>query len=198
MLRLRRFITPGQVVHLTLDLDGKHTLAIATYAGGDVTGTGGALTLLTPVVSSVARPDRGVDTTTWLTELPPVARSGPATSVAVLGSPSTTLYGGSLVLVAEPSHKTLVGTVDYDLGGWYTMLTGVPRVTGADFSPPTGRIRLFGDGALLATVECTLGNALSTVDVTGVHRLRVELVVDPAPDTAFLPWGVGLADPRLT
>lgn len=197
VLRLRRFITPGQVVHLTLDLSGKHSLSIATYASGDAAGTGGALTLLTPVVTTVPRPERGVDTTTWLTELRPVAHSGPATSIAVLGSLSTTLYGGSLVMISKPSPLTLVGTVDYDLGGAYTALTGLPRVTGADFNA-TGRIRVYGDGALLATLERNLGNTPAAVDVTGVHRLRVELVADPAPDTAFFPWGVGLADPRLT
>ena len=198
VLRLRRFIRPGQVVPLTLDLGGRHTLTIATYASGDAAGTGGALTLLTPVVTTVPRPERGLDTTVWLTERRPVAQSGPATSIVVLGSLSTTLYGGSLVMVSQPSRTTLVGTVDYDLGGAATTLTGVPRVTGADFSAPTGRIRVYGDGALLATLECTLGDGVATVDVTGVHRLRIELVADPAPDTAFFPWGVGLADPRLT
>ena len=197
VLRLRRFITPGQIVPLTLDLGGKHALTIATYASGDAAGTGGALTLLTPVVTTVPRPERGVDTITWLTELRPVAHSGPATSIAVLGSLSATLYGGSLVMVSGPSPMTLVRTVDYDLGGSYTTLTGLPRVTGAD-SSATGRIRVYQDSAPVATLECALADTPTAVDVTGVHRLRVELVADPATDTAFFPRAVGLADPRLT
>ena len=197
-LRLRRFIKPGQVVPLSLDLRGKHTLDIASYDRGDGDADfGGALTLITPVVTTVPRTERGVDTSTALSELRPAARTGPVSTNRVLGHLTSTLYGGSFTVSSGPSPMTVVGTVDYDLGGSFTTLTGVPLIYGEAFAGTTGRVHVYGDGVLLATLEGAFEERAAAVDVTGVHRLRVELVTDPTPDMWIYPWGVGLADPRL-
>jgi len=203
VLRLRRFLKPGQVLPLTLDLRGKHTLSLTSYDRGPLdNGFGGAVVLATPVVSTAARTERGVDTNTALSELHPTARTGPVAADLVLGFLSNNLFGGSLAVFSGPSPTTVVGTFDYDLAGTYTSLTGVPLITGEGSAQTTGRVRLYGDGKLLSTFEGVLYRGVelgrATVDVTGVQRLRIELVADPTPDTWIYSWGVGLADPRLS
>jgi uncharacterized membrane protein len=134
---------------------------------------------------------------TALSELHPTARTGPVVDNVVLGSLNTILFGGSLTVSSGPSPRTVVGTFDCNLAGAYTTLTGLPLIYGEASNQTTGRIRAYGDGALLATLEGTFAELASTVDVTGVKQLRVELVTDPTPEMWIFPWGVGLADPRL-
>ena len=65
----------------------------------------------------------------------------------------------------------------------------------------TGSVTVIGDGHLLATWTAPLSNTTPgrSVDVTGVHRLRIQL---DAPDVSSqfwaFQWGVALQDPRLS
>ncbi len=197
-LRLRRFITPGQVVPLTLDLRGRHTLTLRSVDRGPFDlDFGAAVVLVSPAVSTVPRPERGADAGTALSELRPVATVGPVRTDQLLGSTLSRLFGGSLELDSHASPTSLAATVDYDLGGPFTSLTGVALITGDSSAQTTGRVRIYGDGALLATIEGDLDQRTDTVDVTGVRRLRVELVTDPTPRMWTFSWGIGLGDPRL-
>ena len=198
-LRLRRFITPGQVVPLTLDVRGRHTLTLTSVDRGPLDlDFGAAVVLVSPVVSTVPRTERGVDTSTALSELRPVAMSGPVRTDQLVGSTTSRLFGGSLELDSPASPASLAATVDYDLNGSFTTLTGVAMITGEASAQTTGRIRVYGDGTLVATLEGDFDQRTDTVDVTGVRRLRLELVVDPTPQTWTFTWGIGFADPRLT
>ena len=138
-LRLRRFITPGQVVPLTLDLRGRHTLTLASVDSGPLDlDFGAAVVLVSPVVSTVPRTERGVDTSTALSELPPVATSGPVRTDQLSGSTTSRLFGGSLELDSPASPASLAATVDYDLNGSFTTLTGVAMITGEASGQTTG------------------------------------------------------------
>lgn len=198
VLRLRRFIQDDQVVPLTLDLRGKQVLTIRSYDRGPLDlGFGSDLVLVTPVVSSAARSERGVDLTTSLSELIPRARSAAIKTNQVIDSASQTLYGGSVVLPASNVSET-IGAVEYVLGGAYARLTGVPAVTGEATNRHTGRVEVYGDGALLATLPARFNRRdLATVDVSGVQRLRLKLVADPPAEGWTFSWAVAFADPRL-
>lgn len=200
-LRLRRFMRVGQVVPLTLDVTAEHTLTVTSIDRGPLdNGAGAAVVLVTPVVSTAARGERGVDAGTALSELPVVARTGAVLTGQVLGSTDSTLYGGSLELDSSTLMPTRAGTVEYDLAGAYTHLTGVPLIAlEGRAGVTTGRVRVYGDGTLLATLEAGAAGPAASVDVTGVRRLRVELVADPTPDSyGIFGWAVALADPRLS
>lgn len=197
-LRLRRFLTDGQVVPLALDVRGARTLSLRSVDGGVAErGPGSDLVLLTPVATTVSRPEVGVDAAASLSELTASSRGGPVRTGQVVGEPSSELLGGSVSLPAARDGGT--GAVTYDLAGRFTTLTGVPLLSGRTCSCVSGRVLLYGDGRLLTTLQAlTPAPVRRTVDVTGVRALRVQLVADPPRRPWPQAWAVTLADPRLT
>lgn len=199
-LRLRRFLRRGQVLPLTLNVRGKHVVSITRTQGPLDLGVGADVVLLRPVATTVALAERGVDTTTALSELAPVATSGPVRTNQVFGFASRTVYGGSVYLAADNQAASTTGWLDYDLAGRYRRLRGAPGIV-LEAPTVTGSVTVIGDGHLLATWTAPLSNTtpVRSVDVTGVHRLRIQL---DAPDVSSqfwaFQWGVALQDPRLS
>ena len=200
-LRVRRFVRDGEVVPLTLDVRGAHSLGIRSLDRGPLdVSFGSDLVLVTPVVSSAAAAERGVDAGTALSELRPVALEGAVTTDALVDSSFRTLYGGSLQVVNARAPVAVTGAAEYDLSAAFTRLTGVPALTlRPDGDATTGEVRVIGDGVVLATLPARAATREpAVVDVTGVRRLRIELVTGPSPPTWTHDWAVALADPRLT
>ncbi len=200
-LRLRRFVQDGEVVPLTLDVRGARTLAIRSLDRGPLdVSLGSDLVLVTPVLSPTPTAELGVDAATALSELRPAAMEGQVATNALVDSTFRTLYGGSLQVVNAQAPGGVAGAVEYDLAGAFTRLTGVPAVTlQADGDATTGTVRVLGDGAVLATLPARASvRAPAAVDVTGVRRLRIELLTSASPPGWTRDWAVALADPRLT
>lgn len=200
-LRLRRFVKDGEVVPLTLDVRGARTLAVRSRDRGPLdVSFGSDLVLVMPVLSPTPAAELGVDPATALSELHPVAVEGAVATNALVDSTFRTLYGGSLQIVNAQAPVAVGGAVEYDLAGAFTRLTGVPAVTlQADGDATTGTVRVLGDGVVLATLPARASvREPAAVDVTGVQRLRVELLTSPSPPGWAHDWGVALADPRLT
>ncbi|MBC7638609.1 MAG: hypothetical protein H7231_02380 [Rhodoferax sp.] len=199
-LRLRRFVKDGEVVPLTLDVQGARTLAVRSLDRGPLdVSFGSDLVLVTPVLSPTPAAELGVDSATSLSELRPVAVEGAVATNALVDSTFRTLYGGSLQVVNARAPVAVAGAVEYDLAGAFTRLTGVPAVTlQADGDATTGTVNVLGDGVVLATLPARAsGREPAVVDVTGVQRLRIELLTSPSPPGWTHDWAVALADPRL-
>lgn len=199
-LRLRRFVKDGQALPVRMDVRGKRVVTIRSFDSGLLDlGPGSDVLLGTPFVTSQVLTERSVDSGTALSELRPTARTGAAVATdQLVDGVSRTLYGGSLLLTAS-QLTSVTGSVEYDVGGVYSRLTGVPGVTGEASTDLTGRVRVFGDGTVLATLPARLDRRdLASVDITGVQRLRIELVSDAPTQFWNYGWYVAFADPRLT
>jgi hypothetical protein len=118
----------------------------------------------------------------------------------VEGDGSRELFGGSIRLHVEafpPPPRTSTGSVTYSLRGAYTRLLGVPAAFGENYQP--ARVRVYGDGRLLADLPAPYWSfRRSSVDVTGVRLLRIELSTRTDPTGANWPWRVIWGDGRLT
>jgi hypothetical protein len=197
VLRLRRSVLDGQTVPFSLDVRGARDLTVRSEWNTE-RGAASDLVIVTPVLTSVAAPERGVDAGTALSELRPVASSGGVRTKALVVN-GKALLGGSVTL-SGGSEAGLSGAVEYELGGAHRLLTGVAVVGGETIPELTGSVRVIGDGVLLATVPATAAATTRvSVPVAGVQRLRLELVADAPPgDLGWIySWYVGLADPRL-
>ncbi|HEX8496908.1 MAG TPA: hypothetical protein VF661_06910, partial [Actinomycetales bacterium] len=202
-LRLRTFLRDGRPRPMVLDVRGAEEVRFTSYGrGGWDNTTGSDLALLTPVVSTAVQEERGVDTTTPVSELRRVAVSGPQLRDGRAGSVARTLHGGSLLFHSDNSSTAASSAWgDYDLGGRYTRLTGFPMLYGELGPGLSESVRVIGDGRLLAALPASTEGeeALSQVDVTGVRRLRLELVADRVDREMGwnLSWYVALGDPRV-
>lgn len=211
-LRLRRYLAPGDLLPLSLDLRGADELTITTAdrSVSDTQYDGRDLVLVMPVLSTRSVPERGVDTSLPLSELTATLTQPPVDVDVIAGNDYTALYGGSL-LVSEAVRAGAVGrrvsgAVEYDLGGGYRRLDGVAlRADGG--GEVIAAVRIYGDGALLgslATAEASSSRSRPVprlaVDVTGVRRLRIELEVDSGPTSVDYDrtLQVALVDPRLS
>lgn len=199
-LRVRRFVKDGQALPLRVDVRGKRVVTIRSFdRGGLDNGLGSDVLLGTPIVTSQVLTERSVDSGTALSELRPTVRTGAAVATdQLVDSVYGTLHGGSLLLTAS-QLTSVTGSVEYDVGGVYSRLTGIPGVTGEASTDLTGRVRVYGDGTVLATLPARLDRRdLASVDITGVQRLRIELVSDAPTQFWNYGWYVAFADPRLT
>lgn len=203
-VRLRRFVKDGQALPLILDVRGGSVISIQSrYAGPGDDCCGSDVLLGTPVVTSAVRAERSVDPGRVLSDLRPIAVSSGLLTNQVVDSTYRTLYGGSLRLDGSsndsygPGGDVKTGYADYALGGAFRQLTGVPGVAGEVQTNVTGSVRVYGDGLLLATWPAGFARDQVAVGISGVQRLRVELVADQPPNAQSLLWYVMLGDPRL-
>lgn len=201
VVRVRRFLKDGQAFPVTLDVRSKKVLTIRSWYAGPMDFTVGSdLLLATPVVTSEVRPERGAEPETLLTNLTPAAVFGRVLLNVVEGSVTRELIGGSMFL-RGPSTGSVTASVDYELGGRFTRLVGVPALEEEVVGGLHGSVRIYGDGALRATLAAgTFSTQRVPVDVTDVHRLRIELVAEADPTDTPWPyqWVVMFGDPRLT
>lgn len=198
-LRLRRFVTDGRVRPLVLDVRGARQVQLRSHDRGTLErGPGSDVVLLTPVLTTVARPEIGVDAGTSLSELPALGRSAGVSTGQVVGEPSAGLLGGSVSLRGLADAGTS-GSVSFALGGRFRTLAGVPTLSGRTSAGLRGRVLVYGDDRLLTTLDALAAPPVRrTMNVTGVRSLRLQLVAD-RPQRAWAPaWAVTLADPRLS
>ncbi|HEX8497379.1 MAG TPA: hypothetical protein VF661_09310 [Actinomycetales bacterium] len=222
--RVRRTMEAGEVLPVVIDLRGHRYVTVSAESRGWLPQPVAAdLVVGTPMVSDTVRPERGVVVGQPLTNLyaemddapaaAPAEGSGPQPLVdgwvepATVGSSSLrgrrfrhALFGGSLVAVpmVDDPPPGVVAQMRYPLNGRWTRLTGRPAYWPAGLSRTglSGRVELYGDGRLLASLAAAVADvpALRSVDVTGVQTLDVRFVSDHSVGRDLL----ALADPRLT
>jgi hypothetical protein len=201
VVRVRRFVRDGQAFPVRIDVRGKRVVRIITESSGSlIEGPGSYVLLGTPVVTSRVLSERGVLTSTVLSNLRATAVSGPVRLNQVEGAIGRELLGGSINL-AGPQRGSATGSVSYDLRGKYRRLVGVPAIFGETHTILRGRVRLYGDGRLLADLPAPLWSyRRSQVDVTGVQRLRIDLSASLSDATQWwnYSWFVVWGDGRLT
>jgi hypothetical protein len=201
VVRVRQFLRDGQAFPVRLDVRGKRVVHIkSTYYGSHIVFDPGSDVLLgTPVVTSQVWSERGAMTETALSNLRPVAVEGAVKFDHVVGSNQQELLGGTM-WIQGPSRGTTTGSVTYAVNGRYRRLVAVPGIFGETVPTLTGRVRLTGDGRLLADLPALIRSyRRSTVNVTGVRRLRIDLVAthDSEVGTVYA-WDFVLGDPRLS
>lgn len=198
-VRVRRFITSGQVLPIVLDVRLAKVVTIQSWDRGPLDlELGPDLVLGRPVVTSAALAERNANQGTVLSDLRPSAVSAGMATNQVVGSYLTRLYGGSLTLSAATA-VTASGNADYVLLGAFTRLSGFVGLTGETDPSLTGTVKVFGDGRLLASVPARAGTPKAiSVDIAGVQKLHLEFVADLPRQTWGHTWYVMLGDPRVT
>lgn len=198
-VRVRRFVTSGQVLPIVLDVRFAKVVTIQSWDRGPLDlELGPDLVLGRPVVMSAALAERNAIKGTVMSDLPPTSVSAGMATRQVVGSYENRLYGGSITLAAS-NAVTASGNVDYVLLGAFTRLSGFVGLTGETDRSLTGTLKVFGDGQLLATVPARAGTARAiSLDISGVQKLRLQFVSDLPAQSWGHTWYVTLADPRVT
>ena len=198
-VRVRRFLSSGQVLPIVLDVRLAKVVTIQSWDRGPLDlELGPDLVLGRPVVTSAMLAERNANQGSVLSDLRPSAVSAGMATGQVVGSYQTRLYGGSLTLSAS-NAVTATGGADYVLLGAFTRLSGFVGLTGETDPTLTGSIEVLGDGRLLAALPARAGTPKAiSVDVAGVQKLHLKFIADLPRQSWGHTWYVTFGDPRVT